>query len=98
MRHASACILLVAVASAVGLAAPVAAQCPGNGCSYSSVSLIVPAVRSSGLAVDGAGRLYVTTPERNQWHVLNPDGSLVRSVTVRGNTPIGIAVSAGPTA
>jgi DNA-binding beta-propeller fold protein YncE len=97
-RRASVCIVLVAVASAVGLAAPVAAQCPGNGCSYSSVSLIVPAVRPSGLAVDGAGRLYATTPERNQWHVLNPDGTLVRSVTVRGNTPIGIAVSAGPTA
>ena len=62
------------------------------------MSVIVPAVRPSGLAVDGAGRLYVTTPERNQWHVLNPDGSLVRSVTVRGNTPIGIAVSGGATA
>ena len=88
-RRASVCIVLIAVASAVGLAAPVAAQCPGDGCSYTSVSVIVPAVRPSGLAVDGAGRLYATTPERNQWHVLNPDGSLVRSVAVRGTGPSG---------
>ncbi len=94
-RRASLCSVIIAVASTVGLAAPAAGQCPGNGCPYTSVSVIVPAVRPSGLAVDGAGRLYATTPERNQWHVLNPDGSLVRSVAVRGNGPIGIAVSAG---
>src|SRR4051812_16678904 len=97
-RPASVCIVIIAVASALSLAAPAGAQCPGSGCSYTSVSLIAPAVRPSGLAVDGAGRLYATTPERNQWHVLNPDGSLVRSVTVRGNSPIGIAVSAGAAA
>jgi DNA-binding beta-propeller fold protein YncE len=97
-RQTSVCIVFIAVASAVFLAAPAAARCPGNGCSYTSVSLIAPAVRPSGLAVDGAGRLYVTAPERNQWHLLNPDGSLVRSITVRGNTPIGIAVNADATA
>jgi DNA-binding beta-propeller fold protein YncE len=98
-RRASGSLVILAVACAVGLAAPAAtARCPGNGCSYTSVSLIAPTMRPSGLAVDGAGRLYVTSPERNQWHVLNPDGSLVRSVTVRGSTPIGIAVSAGASA
>jgi sugar lactone lactonase YvrE len=89
------CIVVIAVMSALGLAAPAAAQCPGSGCSYTSVSIIAPAVRPSGLAVDGSGLLYATTPQLNRWSVLNPDGSLVRAVTVRGNNPVGIAVNAG---
>jgi len=89
------CIAVVAVTSAVGLVAPAAAQCPGSGCSYTSVSIIAPAVRPSGLAVDASGLLYATTPQLNRWSVLNRDGSLVRTVTVRGNNPLGIAVNAG---